>query len=184
MTGLASEDRACDRYQILLCRGHMEIGVKFDTNNQRFKEAAAEALNYWAGQLDLVWSEDSDDRTCSIEFRPAEFGVRADSHDMLAMAHLPDHAKYDGVVYFRLLAHYDAQRVFVHELGHLFGLEHSDTRSSPMYFQPENAGVTLTSSELKQLAKRHKLALALVAEDGWQDKDSNTCLPNPAWKRK
>jgi hypothetical protein len=164
VTCLASEGRACDRYQTLLARSHLELGVKFDTNNSRFKEAAAEALNYWAGQLDLTWREDSDDRTCSIEFRPAEFGVRADSHDTLAMAHLPDHAKYDGVVYFRLLAHYDAQRVFIHELGHLFGLEHSDTRNSPMYFQPENAGAALTGSELKQLAKRHKLALALVAE--------------------
>jgi hypothetical protein len=33
-----------------------------------------------------------------------------------------------------------------------------------MYFQPENAGVALTSNELKQLAKHHKLALALIAE--------------------
>jgi hypothetical protein len=184
MTCLASEGRACDRNQALLCGGHMELGVKFDTNNQRFKEAAAEALNYWATLLDLSWHEDSDDRTCSIEFRPAEFGVRADNHDTLAMAHLPDDAKYDGVVYFKLLAHYDAQRVFIHELGHLFGLEHSDARNSPMYFQPENAGVALTSREEKQLAKHHKLALALVAESGWQDKDRNTCLRNPAWKRK
>jgi hypothetical protein len=160
---LASESRACDRYRTLLVPGHLEIGVKFDTNNQRFKEAAAEALNYWAGQLDLSWREDLDDRTCSIEFRPAEFGARTDSHDTLAMAHRPDNAKYDGVIYFRLLAHYDAPRVFIHELGHLFGLGHSDAQNSPMYFQPENAGVELTGIELKQLAKRHKLALALVA---------------------
>jgi hypothetical protein len=108
----------------------------------------------------MIWHEDDDSSTCAIEFRPAEFGARNDKHDILAMAHMPGNRKFDGVIYFNLLAHYDAQKVFVHELGHMFGLEHSGSQNSPMYFEPENAGNDLAPFELKQLSKRHKLATA------------------------
>lgn len=150
--------QGCDNYRALLSHDHLDIGVRFDTNAKR-PEAIA-ALNYWAERIDMTWHESATD--CAIEFRPAEFGARRDGLDTLAMAHAPRDPEFNGVVYFRLTPRYDAERVFIHEIGHLLGLEHSSNPDSPMYFVP--GGGSLTVADARALSRRHALITLAVAQ--------------------
>jgi Matrixin len=108
-------------------------------------------------KLDLKWHEDGNDATCALEFRPATFGATREGTEM-GMAYLPTDKKFNGVVYFDLAGKYDAKKIFTHEIGHLFGLEHSSSQDSLMFAHPLDASDDLTHSDLKALAKRHKLA--------------------------
>lgn len=142
--------QGCNNYRALLSHDHLDIGVQFDTNARRPEITAA--LNYWAERIDFTWHESATD--CAIEFRPAEFGAPRGNLDTLAMAYMPRDAKFNGVIYFRL-APYDAERVFIHEIGHLLGLEHSADPDSPMYFQPGSGALSV--ADVRVLGKRHAL---------------------------
>lgn len=153
----------CNQARLLANKGHLDLGVRLSGNSQ-FRQAETDALNYYAGILDMTWHEDYTD-ACSIEFRPVEH-IRSAGGDVVAIAYQPRLKYFDGVVYYHYTNGYDKTAVFTHELGHLFGLEHNreDDGSVMSARNPGQSSGKLDSYDLKELGKLHATRMLLIAK--------------------
>jgi hypothetical protein len=146
----------CLDYGKLKNRDHIEIGVRIDTNNPTVVKAATEALNFWAGVIDLSWHRVYDD-SCAIEFQPHAWQAGS-SFRTVGGTKLPWKASFNGVVFFQYLqTNYDLAACFKHEMGHMLGLEHNLAQDSLMYPDISKSMLELTWDDKRHLRKFHTL---------------------------
>jgi Matrixin len=153
----------CNRHSELLKQGHMNLGVRLATRNPFLAEQFRRALNAWARILDLEWHED-DTENCSIQvfdgapelFQPVVVAARSQ---------LPDRNDFQGWIAFnsaQTLSEAEMYRISVHEIGHMFGLQHSSHAMSVMYFLDWEGPEWLDPADLAALARRHRLRIATL----------------------
>ena len=151
----------CNRHSELLNQGHMDLGVRVSTRNPLLAEQFRHAMDSWAQILDLDWHED-DTQNCSIQLID---GARELFQPDIAAARsqLPDRLDFQGWIAFnpaQTLAETELYRISVHEIGHLFGLQHSFNANSVMYGFSLEGPVWLDPTDLAQLATHHALRIA------------------------
>jgi hypothetical protein len=140
----------------------MDLGIRFSTSNQELMVEFARALDFWSTILDMNWHQE-DSRNCAIQvvdgfpglFKPAES----------ARAQFPGSLSFQGWIAFNPKASLAGNELFqtsVHELGHVFGLQHSHNASSVMYFLCLGSPAFLDDTDLAALANRHKLRAMAV----------------------
>ena len=140
---------ACDNNRALSKRGHLDIGVHFSTAEAKQYKSA---LDFWTTVLDMTWHVDNT-RSCAIEVidRPTTMFPPM----VIANALTPD-----GVIEVNNradLSAWESYATAVHEIGHLFGLEHNRRARSVMFYLDVAEDAVLDRHDLKVLAKFHKL---------------------------
>lgn len=147
----------------LLKKGHMDLGVRVATANPYLAEQFRRAMDSWSRVLDLDWHEENTEN-CSMQlidggpelFRPAA---------VVARAQLPDRLRFQGSIAFNPgpdLGATDLYRISVHEIGHMFGLQHSSNAMSVMYGLDLEGQEWLYPADLADLAKHHKLRITIL----------------------
>jgi len=140
---------ACDNSRALSKPGHLDIGVHFSTAEAKQYKSA---LDFWTTVLDMTWHVD-DTRSCAIDVidRPTTMFQPM----VIANALTPD-----GVIEVNNhadLSAWESYATAVHEIGHLFGLEHNRRARSVMFYLDVAEDAVLDRHDLKVLAKFHKL---------------------------
>jgi hypothetical protein len=153
----------CGRHTELLKQEHMDLGVRVATVNPLLAEQFRRAMDSWATILDLDWHED-DTPNCSIQLVD---GARELFQPDIAAARsqLPDRLDFQGWIAFnpaQTLAETELYRISVHEIGHLFGLQHSVNANSVMYSFSLEGPVWLDPTDLAELARHHALRIATL----------------------
>jgi hypothetical protein len=159
----SANNAPCNRHSELLKQGHMDLGVRLATANPLLAEQFRHALDSWARILDLAWHED-DTQNCSIQLID---GDRELFHPALvaARSQMPDRLDFRGLIAFnpaQKLDEADLYRISVHEIGHIFGLQHSQKATSVMYFLDLDGLELLDPTDLAALARLHKLRIDAV----------------------
>src|SRR5262249_16486446 len=145
----------------LLKRDHMDLGVRVATNIPYLAEQFRRALDSWARILDFDWHAD-DSENCSIRLLDGEHGL-FNPPTIVARSQMPGRLNFQGSIAFnptRKLSGDELYRIALHEIGHIFGLQHSSNASSIMFFLDLDGLDWLDSKDLAQLAAHHKLRLA------------------------
>ena len=159
----ATTKPGCGEARRLVLSRPGKVGVKFDKEvPSRYKVAFAQALLYWEQVIDVTFWDDSNEETCSIEL---SVGSNPDKNT-LAETFIPDTMDYSGRVIVNvdgdIKTYADSKLVyiFIHELGHVFGLKHSADDSSVMYASTDG-GLVLLPADLKALSVYHELIRAI-----------------------
>jgi hypothetical protein len=151
----------CNRHSELLKQGHMDLGVRVATANPVLAEQFRRAMDSWATILDLDWHED-DTQNCSILLVDGARELFQPVY-VVARSQLPDRLDFQGWIAFnpaQVLTGAEMYRIAVHEIGHVFGLQHSFRASSVMYGLELEGLPYLDPEDLAALARRHKLRIA------------------------
>src|SRR5437016_2508613 len=125
----------CKRHSELLKHGHMDLGVRMSTAIPFLADQFRRAMDSWSRVLDFEWHAD-DTQNCSIQlvdgarelFKPAT---------VVARSQLPERLNFQGSIAFnpaQRLSETELYRIAVHEIGHMFGLQHSSNAASIMFF--------------------------------------------------
>jgi hypothetical protein len=162
-------------------KGHMELGLRVATTNSYLAEQFRRAMDAWARILDLEWHEDNS-QNCSIQLIDGEPKLFQPA-SVVARAQLPDRRDFQGSIAFNPapeLSESDLYRISVHEIGHMFGLQHSSNAMSVMYGLDLDGPEWLYPADLAELAKHHKLRIteidkpvALGSAQGTDPRNSN-----------
>ena len=147
----------CDRHSELLHKDRLKLGVRFQTSNPEFAADFSRALNFWSTVLDMEWREDNS-RSCAIQIVEGSPELFMDGQ--VARAQLPDRSAFEGWIAVNPNTSLSANEMFfvaVHELGHLFGLQHNPSAYSVMYYLQLDEPLVLNRADLRQLADRHRL---------------------------
>jgi len=137
-----------------------KIGVYFDPKLPvRYRVAFAEALKYWEQTIDIGFHDEESLDACGLEVTLEDKNTPT---DVLAESILPFDPSFDGAVRVNVGGSIDKipddklVYVFVHELGHVFGLNHSKDQSSVMYADT-TGGILLLPDDLKELSLYHRV---------------------------
>ena len=147
----------CDRHEELLNTGRLRLNVRFSGSDEHLTKAFTRALNFWATVLDMEWRRD-DGRQCSIHVFTGDSRLFGTAET--ARAQFPDRSTFQGWVAFNpkvVLSEDDQYLVSVHELGHIFGLQHNPSARSIMFFLGVPGPFWLDDADIDALAARHKL---------------------------
>jgi len=139
----------------------MDLGVRMATANQVLAQEFRRAMDTWASILDMDWHED-DTQNCSIQLVDGQRQLFLLAV-IAARSQLPDRPDFYGLIAFnpgQALNQTELFQLSLHEIGHLFGLEHSSNSSSVMYHFTLDGQEWLDLNDLTALAKRHKLRIA------------------------
>ena len=157
----------CNRHSELLKHGPMDLGIRIATANPLLARQFRHAMDFWSGILDLDWHEE-DSQNCSLQlldgapnlFEPAP-------ETMAARSQFPDRGDFQGWIVFNPAmrpSETELFRISVHEIGHVFGLQHSTRAASIMYGFELEGPVTLDPQDLAALGAHHKLRTRLPME--------------------
>jgi hypothetical protein len=153
----------CANYSELLKHGHMELGVRIAASDPGVASQFRRAMDFWAGILDMEWHED-DSENCAIEVVDGGRGLfRPMNGVVAARAQFPSQANFQGVIAFNermTLTRTELYMIAVHEIGHLFGLQHNPNPMSVMYYMDLEGSESLDSNDLASLSALHKLRLS------------------------
>lgn len=83
----------CDRHSDLLEKGHLNLGVRFQTSNPLLVAEFTRALDFWATVLDMEWREENS-RGCAIQIIDGHRDLF--THCQVARAQLPDRSAFQG----------------------------------------------------------------------------------------
>jgi hypothetical protein len=162
----------CLKHDVLLRRGHMELGVKISTPNVILAQQFERAMDYWSEVLDMTWHEvDSDNCSVQLVDGTPELFASSGCTCTAARSQLPDRLGFQGWIAFNPAMRSTAEQMFrdsVHELGHLFGLQHNPSSASVMFFDNFDQDGALDLFDLRALAVMHKLR-PLVLERAERD---------------
>lgn len=129
-------------------------------------------MDFWSTVLDVQWHK-VETGDCSIQVVDGGADLFANNESCSctsARSQFPDQPNFEGWVAFNPALHLTAQEMFrtsVHELGHLFGLHHSPSTSSVMYFFDLDEPVYLDGTDLHALATKHRLREGVSGESGF-----------------
>lgn len=147
----------CGCYTELRKFGHMELGVRFDAVSPILRDQFGHAMDFWAGVLDMGWHPD-ETSNCAIrvtEGSPENFAL-----DDVAQADSLELDTFGGEISFNPAISMESSELYmisIHEIGHLFGLEHNPNAMSVMYFMEVDGPERLDETDIAALAVRHKL---------------------------
>jgi Matrixin len=153
----------CNRHSQLMQTGHLDLGVRVATANPSLAKQFRRAMDFWASILDLDWHED-DTENCSIQLVDGERKL-FQSAVIAARSQLPDRLDFQGWIAFnpaQTLSESELYRIAVHEIGHIFGLQHSSSAISVMYGLDLEGLEWLDTTDLAALATHHKLRIATL----------------------
>jgi hypothetical protein len=142
----------CPRSRELDKAAHLNLNVHFATRNPLLEREFKRALNFWSSVLDMQWHKASG-KTCDVElidgkpelFEPLDVALVLHSTGTVAFARRAD--LNEGELYI----------VCVHELGHLFGLNHNPSPESVMFYIDLRGNEVLDSYDIATLARHHRL---------------------------
>lgn len=150
----------CNRHSELLKQGHMDLGVRFATQNPFLAEQFRRAMDAWALILDLDWHEDETEN-CSMQLVDGDSGLfQSAPRLMVARSQFPDRLHFQGWIAFnpaQTLKDAELYWTSLHEIGHVFGLQHSSDVRSVMYGFALDDPKWLDRDDLTVLAAHHKL---------------------------
>jgi catechol 2,3-dioxygenase-like lactoylglutathione lyase family enzyme len=138
----------------------MDIGVRYDTSSIAASRAIRRALNFWTAVLDMTFHE-QEDGTCALAIVDATPGILHENNDV-ARAQFTDWDNFQGWIAFdphiaEYMSEDELYATAVHELGHIFGLFHSNHPSSVMFYIDADGTSILDNADLRALADRHML---------------------------
>lgn len=150
--------KPCEQSGELTKYDRLELGVWLNTANPSLAVEFRRALDFWSQILDMRWHE-RDSQKCSIQVVD---GTTSLFHSDLiaARSQLVDRQFFRGWIAFNprcRLSELDAYVTAVHELGHMFGLQHNPNPKSVMYFFNPDAPPFLDGLDLAALSRRHRL---------------------------
>jgi predicted Zn-dependent protease len=138
----------------------MNVGVRFDITNPVATSALRSALHFWSRVLDLDFHEEQSD-ACAIAIVDATPEILSNENDV-ARAQFTNWKDFQGWIAFdpHISAYMSPEEIYataVHELGHIFGLAHSDNKSSVMYYLDVGSASELDAADMRALAVRHAM---------------------------
>jgi hypothetical protein len=143
----------------------MDLGVRLATANPFLAAQFRRAMDAWAMILDLDWHED-DSQNCSIELVDGESELfQSAPRLMVARSQFPDRLDFQGWIAFNPAQTLDETALYwisLHEIGHMFGLQHSSNANSVMYGFAVDDPEWLDAADLASLAAHHKLRFATI----------------------
>ena len=149
----------CKNKGELLKKGHMEIAVRIATSDPVWAEQQARALSFWSAVLDMNWYPADKPEDCALAFvdgNPSFMDI-----DTIGIAQMPTWKGFQGLTAVNLStsARTPEQkfRNAVHELGHVWGLEHNPIAASLMCPYDVGTYEVLMTPDLAALEKRHAL---------------------------
>jgi catechol 2,3-dioxygenase-like lactoylglutathione lyase family enzyme len=140
--------------------GHMDIGVRYDTSSPQAAMALRRALAFWTTILDMQFHEQADGG-CALAVVDATPGI-LNEHNDVARAQFTDWDNFQGWIAFdphisQYMSEDELYATAVHELGHIFGLFHSNHANSVMFYIDADSRSILDEADLHALAGRHSL---------------------------
>jgi catechol 2,3-dioxygenase-like lactoylglutathione lyase family enzyme len=150
----------CSNRAELTKSGHMDIGVRYDTSSPLAAHALRRALTFWTTVLDMQFHE-SFNQGCALAIVDATPGILSENNDV-ARAQFTDWDNFQGWIAFdphiaEYMSEDELYATAVHELGHIFGLFHSNHPSSVMFYLDADGTSLLDEADLRALSARHSL---------------------------
>lgn len=156
----------CKNKSELLKKGHMEIRVWIATNDLVWAEQQARALNFWTTVLDANWYPADKPEDCALAFVDGNPSFM--DTETIGIAQMPTWKGFQGLIAVNLSesARTPEQkfRNAVHELGHVWGLEHNPIGASVMYPYDVGTYKVLMKPDLAALEKHHALRPSVSRE--------------------
>ena len=140
----------------------MDLGVRISTPNLVLAGQFERAMNFWSEIIDMTWHEVNSEN-CSVQLvdgTPELFAANGGCACATARSQLPDRGGFQGWIAFNPAMSFTTEQMFrdsVHEIGHLFGLQHNPSISSVMFFDDFGQDRSLDFADLRALAGMHKL---------------------------
>jgi len=164
---------ACQGSRELEKAAHLNLGVHFATRSPLLEREFKRALNFWSRVLDMQWHKASD-KGCDVELidgKPELFGP-IDVAQALSST---------GTVAFDRRADLNEMELYsicVHELGHLFGLNHNPSPKSVMFYLDVRGDEVLDSNDIAALVRHHRLRDSVGRRTHRGDQnDAGDCQP-------
>lgn len=151
----------CGRRSELLKRGHMELGLRVSVSNGVVAAEVRRALDFWATVVDMSWYED-DTPSCSLQVVDGTRSILTNA--AIARSQFTDWSNFQGWIAFDPNAPLTKAEIYltaVHEIGHMLGLKHNPNPYSVMYYRDLRKHEVLDRSDLRALALRHRLRIAV-----------------------
>ncbi len=160
-----SSDVSCAKYEDLRSPVLGDIGVKIDVD-EPWAEGFRRALRFWNTVLVANLHEESSFSSCAVRVINADRSVLNEA--MVARAQFPEWLGFRGKIAVspRAGSQLNSTEIYgtaVHELGHLFGLNHNPSSGSVMYFLDVSGDEVLDASDLLSLSRHHRLRSVIYA---------------------
>jgi hypothetical protein len=144
----------------------MEIAVWVATSDPVWAEQQARALNFWSTVLDMNWYPVDKAEDCALAFVDGNPSFM--DTETIGIAQMPTWKGFQGLIAVNLSesARTPEQkfRNAVHEVGHVWGLEHNPIAASLMCPYDVGTYKVLMKPDLAALEKRHALRSGVSRE--------------------